>query len=131
MHRFVEIGLALSLLYAAVGFVFAVAFQIRGLGVVDPAARHAGWFFRALITPGTMALWPLLIRRWQVALQSSGKPTEASVFISPEALGRLHQRAWWVILLSAPIILGIALIFRPSEPIQSKLPTVLGAADRR
>lgn len=131
MHSFIEIGIALSLLYAAVGFVFTVAFQIRGLGVVDPAARHAGWFFRALITPGTIALWPLLIRRWQSALQNSGKPTEASVFISPEALGRLHQRAWWGILFVAPIILGIALFFPPSEPIQSNLPTVLGATDRR
>ncbi len=130
MHSFVEIGLALSLLYAAVGIVFAVAFQVRGLGVVDSAARHAGWFFCALITPGVIALWPFLARRWLVVLQNSGKATEAAVFISPEALGRLHQRAWWVILFVAPIILVTALIFRPSERSLPELPAVLAPAAR-
>jgi hypothetical protein len=50
--------------YAALGLVFAVAFVIRGAGRVDPAAREGTWGFRLLILPGSVALWPLLARRW-------------------------------------------------------------------
>jgi hypothetical protein len=50
--------------YAALGLVFAVAFVTRGVGRVDPAAREGTWGFRLLIVPGTVALWPLLARRW-------------------------------------------------------------------
>lgn len=130
MHPLVEIGLALSLLYAAVGLVFAVAFHLRGLGAMDSAARDAGWFFRTLITPGTIALWPLLLRRWMVVRRKSGNSAEANPFISPEALSRLHERAWWLIFIMAPIILATALLFRPSEESKSELPAVLAPGAR-
>ena len=50
--------------YAALGFLFALAFVSRGVGRIDPGARQATWAFRLLILPGTVALWPLLARRW-------------------------------------------------------------------
>ena len=50
--------------YAAVGLAFAVAFVIRGVQRVDPAAKGAPLGFRLLILPGSAALWPLLLRRW-------------------------------------------------------------------
>ncbi len=50
--------------YAALGLIFALAFVTRGVGRVDPAAREGTWGFRLLILPGTVALWPLLARRW-------------------------------------------------------------------
>ncbi len=50
--------------YAALGLIFAIAFVIRGVGRIDPAAQDGTWGFRLLILPGTVALWPLLARRW-------------------------------------------------------------------
>lgn len=54
--------------YAALGLIFALAFVTRGVGRVDPAAREGTWGFRLLILPGTVALWPLLARRWLVGV---------------------------------------------------------------
>lgn len=51
-------------LYAAAGVCFGVAFVLRGVGAIDPAAKRAGWTFRALIFPGVVAMWPLLAKRW-------------------------------------------------------------------
>lgn len=51
--------------YAGIGVVFAVAFVTRGIGVVDPATRGAGWGFRALVAPGSALLWPWLMTRWR------------------------------------------------------------------
>jgi hypothetical protein len=50
--------------YLACGFVFAVPFVLFGVKKIDPHAVHGSWGFRLLIIPGTMALWPLLLRRW-------------------------------------------------------------------
>lgn len=50
--------------YLVLGLAFAVPFQARGLVRVDPAARGGTFGFRALILPGVVALWPLLLVRW-------------------------------------------------------------------
>ncbi len=50
--------------YLACGLVFAIPFALAGAKKIDPHATHGSWGFRVLIVPGTMALWPLLLRRW-------------------------------------------------------------------
>ena len=60
-------------IYAAVGFVFSLAFVWKGVGKIDPAAAEGSWGFRLLIIPGTVALWPILARRW---LRGEGPPEE-------------------------------------------------------
>lgn len=65
---FVSVLLLLIAAYLVAGFVFACAFHARGLRVVDPNT-HAGAtaLFRLLISPGVIALWPLLALRWRAA----------------------------------------------------------------
>lgn len=55
---------AVALGYLAAGAVFAAAFLARGLASVDPAARGAGFAFRAILIPGVVGLWPYLLIRW-------------------------------------------------------------------
>jgi len=50
--------------YLACGFLFAIPFVGIGVKKIDPHAAHGSWGFRVLIIPGTMAFWPLLLRRW-------------------------------------------------------------------
>ena len=50
--------------YLACGLLFAVPFVLIGVGRIDPHAAHGSWGFRLVIIPGTIALWPLLLRRW-------------------------------------------------------------------
>lgn len=50
--------------YLALGLVFAVAFVLRGVDRIDPAAREGTWGFRLLAVPGSAAFWPLLLLRW-------------------------------------------------------------------
>ncbi len=50
--------------YLAIGSIFAVPFLFFGIGRIDPAAKGAPWTFRALVFPGVVAMWPLLVRRW-------------------------------------------------------------------
>ena len=52
------------MLYLGAGLVFSVAFVFAGVNRLDPVARRSSWGFRVLILPGSVALWPLLLRRW-------------------------------------------------------------------
>lgn len=50
--------------YALAGLLFALAFVTVGVSRIDPAARGTSWVFRALILPGSAALWPVLAVKW-------------------------------------------------------------------
>ena len=50
--------------YLACGLLFAIPFALVGVRRIDPHAAHGSWGFRFLIIPGTLALWPLLLKRW-------------------------------------------------------------------
>jgi len=50
--------------YLACGLLFAIPFALTGVKKIDPQATHGSWGFRLLIIPGTMAFWPLLLKRW-------------------------------------------------------------------
>ena len=64
LARLAELLVAVLAIYAVAGFVFALAFVVRGVERIDPAAKGSGVGFRLLILPGCVALWPMLLRRW-------------------------------------------------------------------
>jgi len=53
----------LALGYAAIGLAVAAAFLIFGIGRVASAARGS-FAFRILLVPGSVLLWPFVLRRW-------------------------------------------------------------------
>ncbi len=50
--------------WAAAGLLFAVAFVTVGIERLDDQSRGTSWWFRALLVPGVVIFWPLLLRRW-------------------------------------------------------------------
>lgn len=54
----------MGLVYLLAGFVFAFFFLIKGIEKVDTAAHGSGWGFRLIILPGTIAFWPVLLKKW-------------------------------------------------------------------
>jgi hypothetical protein len=67
--------------YLALGLVFAIPFVLLGVMRIDPHAAHGSWGFRLLIIPGTMAFWPLLLKRWAGGVHE------------PPEEGNAHRRA--------------------------------------
>jgi len=63
----------LLLLYLGLGVLFGIPFVIRGVNRIDPVAGKSTWGFRLIILPGTVALWPMLARRW---IRASPPPRE-------------------------------------------------------
>jgi hypothetical protein len=64
MEIFALIFSNLFLLYLLLGLVFAIAFLWRGAAKLDDKTKGSSWVFKALIIPGSMALWPVLLTKW-------------------------------------------------------------------
>jgi hypothetical protein len=71
MTMIIEIIGWLAAIYLAAGLLFALAFVVRGVDMVDEGARHAGPGFRIIILPGAAVFWPLLLKKWNAALKAS------------------------------------------------------------
>ena len=65
----VELLIGALALYALAGLLFAAVFVAAGIHRVDPAADHAPLGFRLIVLPGAGLLWPLLLRRWILAVE--------------------------------------------------------------
>lgn len=68
MARFLVQLLAI---YFLIGFIFSLAFVVRGVSKIDRNAAGSSIGFRLIILPGSAALWPLLLVRW---LRRAGTP---------------------------------------------------------
>ena len=69
--------------YLVCGLLVAVPFVFIGVNKIDPHATHGSWGFRLLIMPGTMILWPMLLRRWLRGVRSP--PEECNAHRKPLA----------------------------------------------
>ena len=64
MEIFASIFSNLFLLYLLLGLVFAMAFLWKGAAKLDDKTKGSSWVFKALIFPGSIALWPVLLTKW-------------------------------------------------------------------
>ena len=122
MTAVVEFLLAVAGVYLASGALFAAAFQGFGLRRMDPAAAGAGAGFRVLITPGVIALWPLLALRWWRIGRAETFAGEAEAPVAPQSLRAWHRLAWRLLVVWVPVILAAALWWRPREVPGSQIP---------
>ena len=60
--------------YSSLGVLFALPFVMHWVKRLDPDAAEGSWGFKVLIFPGSVALWPLLVRR--VLAGQAGMPAE-------------------------------------------------------
>ena len=59
----VRVIASVAISYATVGMAVAAVFLTLGIGSVVADARGS-YVFRLLLIPGTILLWPLVLRRW-------------------------------------------------------------------
>ena len=136
----VQVKLIALAAYLALGAVFAVAFHIGGLHRVDAGTQGAGLFFRVLITPGVVALWPLMAARWRRSARGEGGPGPVHRPVSASGLRAFHRRLVFTLAVLVPIAAAVGIGFRPARPlaglragpllpVPAQLPQVLAAHD--
>ncbi len=70
METAVNFVLTIACIYLVMGFVFAIAFLVKGIAMVDENTKGATIGFRIIILPGTIVFWPLLLKKWISASKS-------------------------------------------------------------
>lgn len=109
----IAVVLLLAGAYAGLGLVFAAVFQAMGLKRFEDAAARAGWGFRLIITPGIVALWPVLLVLWVKRSGSNDAPGQLGSRISQRTLRAWHRIGWFALLVLVPVGLALALAQRP------------------
>ena len=66
----IELILFIAALYLFTGFVFAIAFVLKGAHIIDEGAKGSSIGFRIMIFPGSVVFWPILLKKWRKALQN-------------------------------------------------------------
>lgn len=120
----IRVGLLLAGCYAGLGLVFAAAFHATGLRRLDPKAHEAGWGFRLIITPGVVALWPVLLALWVKRKRHACDSGQGGFVtgISQRTLRTWHRAAWFALLVIVPAGLILALAQRPPAPKPASIP---------
>ena len=72
MVRAIEFFLGVAEAYVISGIFFAIAFVARGVRRVDPSVTGSSLGFYAMILPGTVLLWPILLAKWIAAGRARG-----------------------------------------------------------
>lgn len=118
----VRTSLLLLSSYGMLGVFFALAFHLWGLNRIDEATRGAGIGFRLLITPGIVALWPLMAWRWWASQGVRPFPGGPDSPFPPRRLRAAHALAWKVLAITIPLVVAAALAWRPKEAPSSRIP---------
>lgn len=100
--------------YVVVGVVVAVLFFTRWLKDFDPSAKDGSGGFRVLVTPGIIALWPLIVMKvFMIGKQAEGD--------GAETLRSNHRIAFILIAILGTLLFAAALAWR--APGFTDLPT--------
>ena len=98
-----------ALVYLILGVLAAVWMHLGGLRRMDRATVGAGNRFRALITPGLVALWPIMVAK--LVRGSSVGPLESP--LSAKGLRTLHGVIIAAVSCAVPLIAGAAILNGP------------------
>lgn len=99
----------LLLVYGAVGLLCSLALHRFGLRRIDPATVGSGLWFRLLITPGLIALWPLMLARWRQAVRDGAPaPGEVHLPLGASAIRRMHAHLAIALVVLAPLLLVLS-----------------------
>ena len=116
----VETALMIVGIYAVLGILAAIALHVKGLHILDSATRGSGWGFRVLVTPGLVALWPILIHKWRKAAAGGEVLPDPHRPIAPRALRTTQKVSWRAIALIAFVIAAFGVVNRPEVTVEAR-----------
>ncbi|NUM54885.1 MAG: hypothetical protein HUU46_14660 [Candidatus Hydrogenedentes bacterium] len=98
--------------YLALGAVATLALHARGLRILDHATAGAPISFRVLVTPGLIALWPIMLCKWRKAARGGDGAGRPDAPIPALRLRQIHGIAIRLLALLIPVAVGAAVMVR-------------------
>ncbi|MBI2423056.1 MAG: hypothetical protein HYV27_09530 [Candidatus Hydrogenedentes bacterium] len=117
MTILVQILWALAGTYLLAGAILLVPFHARALARIDPATKGAPIFFRLLITPGLIALWPVILKKWRDTNQDGGSAGPLEAPLSARHQRKAHGALILMLAITLLPLSMIAVYYREAPPI--------------
>jgi hypothetical protein len=115
-----QIFVALLFAYAAAGLLFAAWFLVRGVGRLDEGMALANWKVRILLLPGSIAFWPVLLKKLADSPESNALKA-AYPSVHALVLRRRHRQIWIGMALVLPVLFGLAIVVIPEPPVNDTI----------
>jgi len=64
MESLISLFVSVMGIYLLIGVLFATIFLFKAITKVDPVTEGSSFFFKLLIFPGLVFLWPFLLSEW-------------------------------------------------------------------
>lgn len=116
--------LLLAEIWLYIGLAVAIIFIGYGLDRVEENA-HGSYFFRPLLVPGVILLWPLVLSRWMTV-----EKTGYDKIRRDRPLRGGHFPVWMVLAIAIPALFIGAMLIRQSPPQSGDGAVQLAAPDR-
>lgn len=112
MEEFVGFAFALLGLYLALGVILLAPFHHSALPRIDESARDASWGFRVVVSPGLVALWPIILWKWNVARHGGHAHGRPDAPVSSHRIRRSQALLMKLIAIAVPLLVAAAIFSR-------------------
>jgi len=112
MEEFVGFALALLGLYLVLGVILLAPFHHSALPRIDESARGASWGFRVAVSPGLIALWPIILWKWSVSRRGGHAHGQPDAPVSSHGIRRSQALVMNLIAIAVPLLVAAAIFSR-------------------
>jgi hypothetical protein len=102
--------------YALAGVLLLVPFHRWAVPRLDESAQGASRGFLLLVSPGLVALWPVILRKWMVARRGGEIHGSPDGPVSSLNIRRTQSVLMKLIAIAVPLLVAAAILARPAPP---------------
>lgn len=110
--------------YMAAGLVLLVPMHRRLLPRLDESADGATWGFHVLVSPGLVALWPVMLWKWMRRRAGADAHGCPDAMVSAMRIRRTQFLFIKLLAVTLPLLVAAAIAARTAPPPPVELPAL-------
>jgi hypothetical protein len=110
MEDIVRVLMAALGLYGLVGVLLLVPFHRFAVPVIDQSASGASWGFKVVVSPGLVALWPVILWKWNTARRGGHAHGRPDAPVSSLRIRQSQSLLLKLIAIAIPLLAAGALL---------------------
>ncbi len=98
--------------YIAMGIAWLLPFHRFALPMIDESARGASWGFKILVSPGVVALWPVILWKWNTARRGGNPHGRPDAPVAAHTIRTSQSLLIKLIAIAIPLLVAAAMLTR-------------------
>lgn len=112
MEALVQFLLWVVGVYGAIGLFLLLPLHRAGLPLIDASAEGASHGFKIIVSPGLVALWPVILWKWRTARRGGDPHGRPDVPVSSDGIRRGQSLLMKLIAIAIPLLMAAAIVAR-------------------